>query len=419
MAKLKSVSFGKYKAFADDQTLDIRPITLLFGHNSVGKSAALRLLPVLAHSVQTSPSISYSPTSLNYSAAALRNATFSEIANRSVKTSAITFELEWESGGYRFVVRQGQGAKPTTRQEYISEFEMWSGADRLKAAIVDPEASLYEVSGSKGAGQVCIPFDGIRPNLPQQFADAFPLIEEALRLFGASVHWLTAVRVQPPRLFNLEPGGFADIGPDGAGTAEALWVSALREDGVADAVSAWLKSACGCELTFAATDAQVALGKLWYPFQVQTGLANVAVADVGEGVSQALPVVTLCRQAHAGLLGKQPVLALEQPELHLHPRAAAALADEIVACVVEGSPASHVIETHSEHFLLALQVALLEKKLNKDQLLVYWVENDGEGSQLRRIEFDDEGYPSEGWPEGVFREALEQARRVSELRTGG
>jgi predicted ATPase len=238
-------------------------------------------------------------------------------------------------------------------------------------------------------------------------------------LYGSSVRWLTAVRVQPPRLFTLEPGGSAEISPDGAGTAEALWISALREDSVADAVSNWLKSACGCELAFAATDAQVALGKRWYPFQVKVGSAAVAVADVGEGVSQALPVVTLCRQAVAGLLGEQPLLTLEQPELHLHPRAAAALAQEIVACVAEGSPAAHVIETHSEHFLLALQVALLEKKLTKDHLLVYWVEHDGQGAQLRRIEFDDEGYPSVGWPEGVFREALEQARRVSELRVGG
>lgn len=419
MAKLTSVSFGKYKAFADDQTMDVRPITLLFGHNSVGKSAALRLLPVLAESVLSGSSNSYSPTVLNYGAAALRGAGFSEIANRSVKTPAMTFKLEWEASGYHFTLRQEQEAKPTTRQEYVSEFEMWVGEARLKAKIVDPDNGLYEVSGVPDVSAVNISFDGIRPNLPQPIAQTFASIDQALRLYAGSVHWLTSVRVQPPRLFTLEPGGSAEIGPDGAGTAESLWISALREDGVARAVSTWLKSACGCELVFAGTDAQVALGKRWYPFQVQAGSAGVAVADVGEGVSQALPVVTLCRQAVAGLLGDQPILTLEQPELHLHPRAAAALAEEIVACVAEGSPAAHVIETHSEHFLLALQVALLEKRLTKEQLLIYWVENDGQGTHLRRIEFDDEGYPSEGWPEGVFREALEQARRVSELRVGG
>lgn len=419
MAKLTSLSFGKYKAFADDQTMDVRPITLLFGHNSVGKSAALRLLTVLAESVRPGRSNSYSPTTLNYGAAALRGATFSEITNRSVKTTAMTFKLEWEASGYQFTLRQEQEANPTTRQEYVSEFEMWVGKDRLKATILDPETDLYELSSVGDAGPANISFDGIRPNLPQPLAQTFASIDQALRLYGESVRWLTAVRVQPPRLFTLEPGGSAEIGSDGAGTAEALWISALREDGVADAVSTWLKSACGCELAFAATDAQVALGKRWYPFHVQAGSTGVAVADVGEGVSQALPVVTLCRQAVAGLLGDQPLLTLEQPELHLHPRAAAALAEEIVACVAEGSPAAHVIETHSEHFLLALQVALLEKRLSKDQLLVYWVENDGQGAKLRRIEFDDEGYPSEGWPEGVFREALEQARRVSELRVGG
>jgi predicted ATPase len=199
MAKLTSVSFGKYKAFADDQTLDIRPITLLFGHNSVGKSAALRLLPVLAESVRSGSSNSYSPTSLNYSSAALRSATFSEIANRSVKTLAMTFKLEWETAGYQFTLRQAQEAKPTARQEYVSEFELWVGENRLKATILDPDQGLYEVSGIGAASEADISFDGIRPNLPQPFAQTFALVDEALRLYGSSVRWLTAVRVQPPR----------------------------------------------------------------------------------------------------------------------------------------------------------------------------------------------------------------------------
>ncbi|RZI99254.1 MAG: hypothetical protein EON90_12335 [Brevundimonas sp.] len=413
MAKLKSVAFENYKAFADDQTLEIRPITLLFGHNSVGKSAALRLLPILARAVRPRSEASYSPTVLDYSAPALRGAGLADIANRSSKAQAVSFALQWDAGRFALTLRQTGASNPTGRHELVSAFEMTIGQDRLEATLLDPDANTYELSDGNAA---TIPFNGLCPNLPEPLASRFAPLLKALGGLGESVQWLTAVRAQPPRQFTLEPGGSAEVGPDGSGTAAALWISALREDGVANAVSAWLKAACGCELTFAATDAQVALGKQWFPFQIRTGGADVAVADVGEGVAQALPVVTLCRQAAAGLLGDYPVLALEQPELHLHPKAAASLAEEIVACVADGSSAAHVIETHSEHFLLALQVALLEGRLTRDQLLVYWVANDAGSAQLRRIEFDDEGFPSDGWPDGVFREALEQARRIGELR---
>ncbi|RYG88908.1 MAG: hypothetical protein EON59_02990 [Alphaproteobacteria bacterium] len=416
MPKLKSVAFENYKAFAEPQTLEVRPITLLFGHNSVGKSAALRLLPILSDAARTRASVSYSPTVLDYGAPALRGAALADISHRASKTVAMTFALEWDVGRFVFNIRQAGAYNPVIRHELVSEFELMSGDDRLRATLTDPDAELFDLSDG---GTAVIPFDGLRPRLAEPLASRFTLLLEALGSLGGAVHWLTAVRAQPPRRITLDPGGSAQIGADGEGTAAALWISALTGDGVSDAVSAWLKASCGCELSFAATDASVAIGKQWFPFQVRSGGAIVAVADVGEGVAQALPVVTVCRQAAAGLLGMSPVLALEQPELHLHPRAAASLAEEIVACVVDGSSAAHVIETHSEHFLLSLQVALLEKRLTQEQLLIYWVAHEDGESHVRRIEFDDRGYPSKGWPEGVFRETLEQARRIALLRNAG
>lgn len=413
MARLRSIAFSNYKAFADEQVLEVRPITLLFGHNSVGKSAALRLLPILAQAARPRPQSSYSPTVLDYTTPALRGAGPREIASWSSKAPAIAFTLDWEIGRFSVTLRQVGASNPVGRHELASDFSISLGEDRLDATLIDPDRETFDLADEKA---VQIPFEGLRPHLPNPLAQRFQPVLEALDDFSGSVRWLTAVRAQPPRRFSLEAGGSAEIGPDGSGTAEALRISALRGDGVAEAVSKWLGTACGCELTFAATDAEVVFGRQWFPFQIRTSGGAVAVPDVGEGVAQALPVVTLCRQAAVGLLGDYPVLALEQPELHLHPKAAAALAEEVVACVAEGSRAAHVIETHSEHFLLALQVALLRGRLTSDQLLIYWVANDGEGAQLRRIEFDKEGFPTEGWPEGVFREALEQARRIAELR---
>jgi predicted ATPase len=80
----------------------------------------------------------------------------------------------------------------------------------------------------------------------------------------------------------------------------------------------------------------------------------------------------LCHQARLGQLGDSPILAFEQPELHLHPAAAVHLADEVIACIAQGSQASHVVETHAESMLLSVQIAIVEGRIRPD-VVVYWV----------------------------------------------
>jgi predicted ATPase len=50
---LKSIGFSNYRSFNSSATLQIKPITMLFGGNSSGKSAVLRLLPYLQQSIET------------------------------------------------------------------------------------------------------------------------------------------------------------------------------------------------------------------------------------------------------------------------------------------------------------------------------------------------------------------------------
>jgi predicted ATPase len=75
-----------------------------------------------------------------------------------------------------------------------------------------------------------------------------------------------------------------------------------------------------------------------------------------------------------------------------------------------------VIETHAESMLIAVQIAIVEKRLKASDVIVYWLSYGENGSTLRQIHFDDQGFPQGGWPPGVFREVLNQSRRLSELR---
>lgn len=421
MAKLMTIEFDGYKAFGSRQSLELRPLTVLFGHNSVGKSAALRLAKVIADAARIDSSAMFGSTVLDYGSAALRGANLDEITFNGQKSSGISFSLLWDDllkfdlTIKEFVSRKTEG---------VSRFQISLDTVKIEFINVDPERDLFEVSFDNNTAVARIKFDGVVPDITEfpEFIDRelTSLLKRRLVDFGTSVHWLSAVRAQPPRTFLLEPGTSTHIGPDGSGTAQVLRASLINSSLVASDVSEWLSATCQCSLPLASIDGSVFENREYFPFSVTPlgGSGRVAVRDVGEGIAQALPVITMCRLAARRELGENPIVAIEQPELHLHPRAGTALADGLIKCVEDGSPANHIVETHSESFLLAMQIAVLEKRLATADIVVYWVSSEDHGAKLTKIVFDEEGYPSEGWPSGVFRETLEQARRVGELRVG-
>lgn len=409
---LKAMEFTRYRAFEQPQRLELKPITLLFGHNSVGKSAALRLLPILASACQPSRSSGGSAV-LDYSAPALRQALFSDLIHNGQVSSGLQLGLHWEDLGYDFTLRDlGSDG------EVLSELNITMGGKHLAGGpaksgsrndiefVVDGAASHWR-------------FSGLRPVSTDTQAAEFAAhaLRERLDEFSTSVRWLGAVRAAVPRFFEMNPGTDPQIRQDGSGVAEAMRASASAGDGAAEAVSAWLRSTCDCSLSFASSDEALLYNRRFYPFDVITGSdRRVAVRDVGEGIAQALPVVMLCHQARLGQLGRNPILAFEQPELHLHPSAAVKLADEIISCIAEGSSALHVVETHAESMLLSVQIAIVEGRVRPEDVMVYWIAPGSAGATLRPVTFDASGFAVGGWPQGVFRETLEQARRLSQLR---
>ncbi len=98
----------------------------------------------------------------------------------------------------------------------------------------------------------------------------------------------------------------------------------------------------------------------------------VALADVGFGVSQVLPVVVALVYARPGQL-----VYVEQPEMHLHPAAQAALADACVAAAARGVRV--VLETHAEAILLSVQLAVAEDRIASGDVRLHWFQRDDDG----------------------------------------
>jgi hypothetical protein len=140
----------------------------------------------------------------------------------------------------------------------------------------------------------------------------------------------------------------------------------------------------------------------------------VAPGDVGVGISQRVPVVV------AALRKRPGVLAIEQPELHIHPAIQVGMGDLFIRAIQanpEGLPIADntlLIETHSEHILLRLLRRIRERTddelppgvagLTAEELSVIYVESDGQGVRFRPLRVDAEGEFRDRWPNGFFEE---------------
>ncbi len=108
--------------------------------------------------------------------------------------------------------------------------------------------------------------------------------------------------------------------------------------------------------------------------------------DVGYGVSQALPVVT-------ELLRDDPpsIALLQQPEVHLHPSAQAALGS--LLCKIAGEKRQLVVETHSDHLMDRVRMDVRDGKtvLKPHEISMLYFERGDLDVHIHSIRIDEQG----------------------------
>ena len=138
----------------------------------------------------------------------------------------------------------------------------------------------------------------------------------------------------------------------------------------------------------------------------------VSHRDVGIGVSQVLPVLV---SAYAST---DKLLAIEQPEIHLHPALQAELGDVFIESALGEGRNTFLIETHSEHLLLRIMRRIRETSAGKlpdgvpdvrpEDVMVLFVEPDGLQSLVREMPLNERGELVKAWPGGFFEEGLRE-----------
>jgi predicted ATPase len=137
--------------------------------------------------------------------------------------------------------------------------------------------------------------------------------------------------------------------------------------------------------------------------------ADALLTDVGFGVSQVLPVVTLLQYVPEG-----STVILEQPEIHLHPLAQANLADVLINAATHRK-VQVILESHSEHLLLRLQRRIAEKAVSAKDIRLYFCEAPEGVSKLQPLNLDLLGQIA-NWPKNFMGDAFGETYAAEKAR---
>ncbi|RKH52495.1 AAA family ATPase [Corallococcus llansteffanensis] len=429
--ELTGISFENYKAFSRRETLVLRPLTILIGRNSSGKSAIARFPLLLAHALAER---AQSPLELDIRGVDF-GGSFVDLIHNRTPHGAIGLGASFESA-------EGDRLEIWARVQHFSEFMMQvvdsfeitkNGQPllSLQRSEVDPQVEKAIYSGQWGREEaklsLYLSFRGLWPvvhfspqgteesalrleELSNSLSSLLPQLQRAVDRVG----YLGPFRVPPTRQYRF-PGGLPQsVGVSGSEAPALLGADSLRKGGVVlKAVSDWYRDYLGGWMLDISRHGDSFSLVLRSPDDPSI---EVNLVDVGTGLSQVLPLVV--QRLFETLTGKSNGLEIiEQPELHLHPGAHGDLADLYIQAAQQPG-ARFLIETHSENFILRIRRRLAEGKFDVSRVGIYWVDDAPRpGSLIEPINLYSNGDVS-SWPRGVFAEDFDEVRAIRAAQRG-
>ena len=248
-----------------------------------------------------------------------------------------------------------------------------------------------------------------------QNAGFLPDLESAYESALDRVFYLGPLREYPKRDYLWARSRPTDVGQNGSKSIDAILAATeakeqrnVRRRGrflpFQEMIAHWLRE---MGLIHSFKVAEIAEGSNRWQARVITrpGQSEVLLTDVGFGVSQVLPVITLLQYVPEG-----STVILEQPEIHLHPLAQAGLADVIINAATHRN-VQVIVESHSEHLLLRLQRRIAEEAILADDVKLYFCDAPAGTSTLTPLEVDLFG-SIRNWPDRFMGDAFGEAAKA-------
>lgn len=437
---LKKLRIRGFKGWQDTGSIELAPITVLFGGNSSGKSSIGQFLVMLKQTIQQPDrkTVLY----LDGEKSSVNLGTPMDIFYDHDLESNIRFSYAWD-------LPERYALDEAAKKKYVYNKIGFSGA----ISVENKETQLLQVYGirynlfdnDKRVVQYTMKKSGEEKALGYELeSEGYDLIRkkgrawplpEPVRFYGfpdaatayyqntgflqdlnlhhenlfSNLYYLGPMRRKAQRIYTWSGVSPESVGDDGSNAIAAILSSknsgrmlnfkyrqkkpflniVAEELKKMDLISDFIIEKIGSRQEY---DVRV---------QVKGSNSYVNIPDVGFGVSQVLPVIVELFYAP-----ENSIIFIEQPEIHLHPAAQARLADVIIDAIEMSENGKKrniqvILETHSEHLLRRLQRRMAEKKIIQEQFRAYFANNNTNPSTLEQLCVDEYGN-IRNWPEDFF-----------------
>lgn len=422
--KITQFTMEDVRCFAERQTLEIRPLTFLVGENSTGKTTALACFQTLVnYLVGGEVDFNQSPYLMGIFKDVVRNSKEREKTFKlgftfrdDSEDVECTVEFFEKKGGIEpivktitikfvdgeMVLRRAENAAQWSGTRIVSASKgrstratTWTEVPRMRLASFDRERNQYCIDvASNFLDQTPFPF------LFDYKIEEQPKVESSLRNYvnkkekHTGIVWsrlredlsafsISPIRSQPKRTYDpmrafYDPQG-RDVPMhllDTKNTQKQKWEN-LKQRLVEFGKRSGL---------FQNIDLKNLGGAMGNPFQLRVKVRgpNSNIMDVGYGVSQILPILVDILDPPA-FYHHKPTLLLQQPEIHLHPRAQAELSSLLIKSV---SSRSFIVETHSDYMIDRARIEIIRGNILPEHVSLIYFEPKGNIVKVHNISFD-------------------------------
>ena len=459
---ITSITIENFKGIGEKAvTIPIRPITLLFGKNSAGKSTVLQALRYF-FAVMNPGKLGIGRIEmsggLNTDLNDFHSLVHRHELDRKIRIRVHTQiyprleQWQWEEvvtgrgRGYHSWVSLSMGYILETGEEICLSFDLkkeksadaviGSNGEKLifwkkiktKIKIEDEDivGQIY-VNTTDLSNQAKKHIDSLHESLNPKESKRKKLVDNVV---GSGMRHLGPFREVPPREYEIPQTPDESQWQKGLGAWDAL----AQDPKLVEKTNHYLKEV----LQLGYTIKQPEPGQN-FQLHDENNEIDVGLSDVGVGIAQVIPVVV-------GALDDSPnTFAVEQPELHVHPAVQVALGDvfidsaknreqaiaeflqkiendlelkENIDALKKINRTMLLIETHSEHLLLRLLRRMRETfedrieenrfPVTPDDIAVLFVESHDSRTIIREMPVNERGELVENWPDGFFGEYIEE-----------
>lgn len=433
-----SLRCENFRCFKDTKTIELAPLTLLFGENNSGKSAIIQALNIPAITVKSEER----GTIIKLVSRDYDYGTFEDVI--CGHEEHLDFTLSYGIEGINdktnnkkeeqcLTLRVTYGHLPKRKEIYLT-----------RLILEDDSGERFKVSQKKYSDSINIFMRGYREDLSylsrlfkrsgflffprddyimagkrlehkygkkfsrkiwNEVIENFSLIYAFVDNFR-NIYHLGPLRMPAERMLRYTGTITNEVGARGDLTLKNYSALLKRGKKKDKEIIEFINSAL-YRLGFIKKFETRSIGPRHYEFWTQhrNSLFSANLADTGFGASQVLPVLFNLYAAP-----EDSTLLYEQPEIHLHPAAQAELGSVFAeAC---SSRKRIIIETHSENLILRIQTELAKGNLKPKDVRVYYIQPKKDGHRVTTLPLNEKGEFLKKWPKGFFEEGYKESLKL-------